>query len=62
MAGPPRRRGAELEQAILRAAVDELAESGYAGLTMDRVAHRAGTNPAPANSVSSTSHGTFPPD
>ena len=44
MAGPPRRRGAELEQAILRAAVDELAESGYAGLTMDRVAHRAGTN------------------
>src|SRR3954471_9436263 len=39
-----RRRGAVLEQAILRAAADELAESGYAGLTMDRVARRAGTN------------------
>ena len=43
-AGPTRRRGAELEQAILRAAVEELAEAGYAGLTMDRVARRAGTN------------------
>lgn len=41
---PSRRRGAELEEAILRAAGDELAESGYAGLTMDRVAQRAGTN------------------
>jgi AcrR family transcriptional regulator len=39
-----RRRGAALEQAILRAAVDELKEAGYAGLTMDRVARRAGTN------------------
>ncbi|MDA0632954.1 TetR/AcrR family transcriptional regulator [Nonomuraea sp. MCN248] len=39
-----RRRGAELESAILRAAQEELAESGYAGLTMDRVARRAGTN------------------
>jgi AcrR family transcriptional regulator len=39
-----RRRGAELEQAILRAAVDELTETGYAGLTMDRVAERAHTN------------------
>lgn len=39
-----RRRGVALEEAILRAAVDELAESGYAGLTMDRVAKRAGTN------------------
>jgi AcrR family transcriptional regulator len=39
-----RRRGAVLEQAILRAAADELTESGYAGLTMDRVARRAGTN------------------
>ena len=39
-----RRRGAALEEAILRAAVDELTESGYAGLTMDRVAKRAGTN------------------
>ncbi|GAA3457236.1 TetR/AcrR family transcriptional regulator [Dactylosporangium matsuzakiense] len=39
-----RRRGEELEQAILRAAADELRESGYAGMTMDRVATRAGTN------------------
>ncbi|WP_431605597.1 TetR/AcrR family transcriptional regulator [Amycolatopsis melonis] len=39
-----RRRGAELEEAILRAAADELAESGYAGLTIERVAQRAGTN------------------
>jgi AcrR family transcriptional regulator len=43
-AGQTRRRGAALEEAILRAAVDELLESGYAGLTMDRVAQRAGTN------------------
>jgi AcrR family transcriptional regulator len=41
---PARRRGAELERAILRAAAEELTESGYAGLTMDRVARRAGTN------------------
>ncbi|MEU7004065.1 TetR/AcrR family transcriptional regulator [Nonomuraea sp. NPDC046570] len=39
-----RRRGAVLEEAILSAAVDELTESGYAGLTMDKVAARAGTN------------------
>lgn len=44
MEGATRRRGAALEQAILRAAADELTESGYAGLTMDRVAKRAGTN------------------
>lgn len=43
-AGQTRRRGAALEDAILQAAVDELTESGYAGLTMDRVAKRAGTN------------------
>lgn len=41
---PARRRGAALEEAILHAAAEELAESGYAGLTMDRVARRAGTN------------------
>ncbi|WP_405984014.1 TetR/AcrR family transcriptional regulator [Streptomyces sp. NBC_00872] len=41
---PTRRRGAELERAILRAAADELVESGYPGLTMDKVAKRAGTN------------------
>jgi AcrR family transcriptional regulator len=40
----PRRRGAALEAAIVRAATDELTEAGYAGLTMDRVARRAGTN------------------
>jgi AcrR family transcriptional regulator len=39
-----RRRGAELEQAIIQAAADELVESGYPALTMDRVAKRAGTN------------------
>jgi AcrR family transcriptional regulator len=33
-----------LEQAILRAAAEELVEVGYFGLTMDRVAARAGTN------------------
>ncbi|MFB7587005.1 TetR/AcrR family transcriptional regulator [Streptomyces sp. NPDC056169] len=43
-AAQTRRRGAALEDAILRAAVDELTESGYAGLTMDKVAARAGTN------------------
>jgi AcrR family transcriptional regulator len=42
--GRTRRRGAALEEAILSAAVDELTESGYAGLTMDKVATRAGTN------------------
>ncbi|MEU9688922.1 TetR/AcrR family transcriptional regulator [Amycolatopsis japonica] len=40
----PRRRGLALEQAILRAALDELLEGGYANLTIDRVAARAGTN------------------
>ncbi|WP_029239615.1 MULTISPECIES: TetR/AcrR family transcriptional regulator [unclassified Pseudonocardia] len=39
-----RRRGAELERAILSAAADELVASGYAGMTMDKVARRAGTN------------------
>ncbi|MEV6419466.1 TetR/AcrR family transcriptional regulator [Streptomyces sp. NPDC051662] len=43
-AAQTRRRGAVLEEAILRAAADELIESGYAGLTMDQVARRAGTN------------------
>ncbi|WP_020578719.1 TetR/AcrR family transcriptional regulator [Actinopolymorpha alba] len=43
-AGQTRRRGSALEEAILRAAVEELTESGYAGLTMDQVAKRAGTN------------------
>ncbi|MFJ8749537.1 TetR/AcrR family transcriptional regulator [Streptomyces sp. NPDC102441] len=43
-AGAPRRRGAVLEEAILRAAAEVLRESGVAGLTMDEVARRAGTN------------------
>ncbi|MGK8524169.1 TetR/AcrR family transcriptional regulator [Nocardia asteroides] len=43
-AGRARRRGPALEEAILRAAADELVASGYAALTMDKVAARAGTN------------------
>lgn len=43
-AGQTRRRGAALQEAILQAAADELTDSGYAALTMDRVAARAGTN------------------
>lgn len=43
MAG--RRRGAELERALLAAAWAELTENGYAGFTMDAVAARAGTSP-----------------
>ncbi|WP_348788024.1 TetR/AcrR family transcriptional regulator [Leifsonia sp. NPDC080035] len=39
-----RRRGAELEAAILDAAWAELDENGYAGLTMEAVAARAGTS------------------
>lgn len=42
----PRRRGEALEQAILSAAVDELAEVGYPALTVDRVAARARTSKA----------------
>ncbi|NEA21050.1 TetR/AcrR family transcriptional regulator C-terminal ligand-binding domain-containing protein [Actinomadura bangladeshensis] len=38
-----RRRGAELEAALLDAAWDELAEAGFAKLTMESVAARAGT-------------------
>jgi AcrR family transcriptional regulator len=37
----PRRRGDDLSQAIFDAALAELAESGYAGLAMERVAARA---------------------
>ncbi|MFB7997615.1 TetR/AcrR family transcriptional regulator [Streptomyces sp. NPDC056002] len=43
VAAATRRRGAELEQAILRAAAEELTEAGYQNLTMDGVAARAGT-------------------
>ena len=42
----PRRRGKALEAAILEAALGELAEVGYAGLTMERVAERARTGKA----------------
>ncbi|MFD4195590.1 TetR/AcrR family transcriptional regulator [Amycolatopsis thermoflava] len=43
MAG--RRRGAELEKALLDAAWEELMAGGYAGFTMDAVVRRAGTSP-----------------
>ena len=42
----PRKRGQALETAILEAAFDELAEVGYANLTMERVAERARTGKA----------------
>jgi Transcriptional regulator len=41
-----RRRGEALEEAILLAAREELAETGYTHLTMESVASRAGTNKA----------------
>ncbi|MFD8691381.1 TetR/AcrR family transcriptional regulator [Streptomyces sp. NPDC059651] len=42
---PERRRGAALEKALLDAAWEELASSGYARFTMDAVVQRAGTSP-----------------
>ena len=39
----PRRRGRELEAAIYGAALEELAEHGFDGLSIERVAQRAGT-------------------
>jgi AcrR family transcriptional regulator len=39
-----RRRGQALEDALLRAAWEELAEAGYSGLTMEKIAGRAGTS------------------
>jgi AcrR family transcriptional regulator len=39
-----RRRGAALEDALLEAAWAELVDRGYAGLTMESVAKRAGTS------------------
>lgn len=39
-----RRRGAELEDALLEAAWDDLVERGYAAVSMDSVAERAGTS------------------
>lgn len=42
-----RRRGAALEQAIRQAVLAQLSEVGYAALTMEAVANRAGTGKAP---------------
>ena len=39
-----RRRGTALEDALLAATIDELVASGYSGLTIERVAERAGTS------------------
>jgi len=39
-----RRRGKELEDALLHAAWAELQENGYAGFTLEAVAERAGTS------------------
>jgi AcrR family transcriptional regulator len=44
--GKTRRRGEALERALLDAAWDELQAVGYAGLTMEAVADRAGTSRA----------------
>jgi len=44
--GKTRRRGEALEHALLDAAWDELQAAGYAGLTMEAVADRAGTSRA----------------
>ncbi len=43
-AGTSRRRGAALEEAILDAAWAELIEHGYADMTLEAVAKRAGTS------------------
>jgi AcrR family transcriptional regulator len=43
---PRRRRGAELEDALLEAAWDELVEKGYDGFTIESVAERARTGRA----------------
>jgi AcrR family transcriptional regulator len=42
----PRRRGEILEEAIMRAALAELAEVGYPGVSMERIATRARTSKA----------------
>lgn len=42
----PRRRGDALVSAILTATIEELSEHGYAGVTMDAVAQRAGASKA----------------
>ena len=40
----PRRRGAELENALLDATWEEIVERGYAAMTIESVAERAGTS------------------
>jgi AcrR family transcriptional regulator len=44
VSGPQRRRGAALEEALLAAAWEELAENGFARFTMEGVADRAKTS------------------
>src|SRR3954468_4100254 len=44
MAGETRRRGAELEEALLEAAWQELTAAGYGRFTFEGVAARAGTS------------------
>ena len=64
----PRRRGEQLEKAILEAAFAELGEVGYANLTIERVAARARTGkasvyrrwPSRADLVSDVFHSLLP--
>ncbi len=46
-----RRRGADLEEALLESAWEELSERGFAALTMEGVAARAGTSPSGARAA-----------
>ncbi|HEY7278149.1 MAG TPA: TetR/AcrR family transcriptional regulator [Trebonia sp.] len=65
----PRRRGQALEEAIYRAALDELAEHSFDDLSIERIAHRAGTGksaiyrrwPAKLDLVVATLANSFPP-
>ena len=65
----PRRRGQALEDAIYRAALDELAEHSFDGLSIERIAHRAGTGksaiyrrwPTKLDLVVATLANSFPP-
>jgi AcrR family transcriptional regulator len=54
--GQSRRRGAELEAALLDAAWQELVENGYAGFTFEAVAARAGTSRPVLNRRWTTKH------
>ncbi len=65
----PRRRGQALEDAIYRAALDELAEHSFDGLSIERIALRAGTGksaiyrrwPSKLDLVVATLAHAFPP-